>query len=236
MSEASMFGKQMRASELPEAEVYATFERVLEQGLQSQQVTDTLRRPGGTLDCGQLRTRALQARDDIAAAAAVEYRSYVEARAGVAAKTGDRSANDVSKPGALSAGGGLLPLLAVLIPTLAAAAAITCLIIGFTLLTLGGRPYIGHGLITAGLIAAAVAVGGAVGDLGYLVAVAVRNGSDDLADVPENAASGVTRAREAWELALLERGLLPFLLGRIEENLAANRENPPDRRPGPGLA
>ncbi|MGW7528497.1 hypothetical protein [Streptomyces sp. NPDC054783] len=230
-----MFGEQMRAWELPGAEGYATFERVLEQGLHSQQVTDMLRRPGGTLDRGQLRTRALQARDDIAAAAAVEYRRAVETRSGVAAKTGDRSTNDVSRPGALSAGGGLLPLLAVLIPTLAAAAAITCLIIGFTLLTLGARRYIGDGLITAGLIAAAVAVGGAVGDLGYLIVTAVRNGSADLADGPEGTASDVTCAREEWELALLERGVLPFLLGRIEENLAANRENSPDRRSGPGL-
>ncbi|MFD8394588.1 hypothetical protein ACFV2N_36670 [Streptomyces sp. NPDC059680] len=229
-----MFGKQMRARELPDAEGYATFERVLEQGLHSQQITDTLGRPGGTLDRGQLRTRALQARDDIAAAAAVEYRRYVEAWSGVAAKTGDSSANGVSKPGALSAGGGLLPVLAVLIPTLAAAAAITCLIIGFTLLTLGGRPYIGNGLITAGLIAGAVAVGGAVGDLGYLIVAAVRNGSADLAEGPEGTASDVTCAREEWELALLERGVLPFLLGRIEENLAGNGDNPPDRRSGSG--
>ncbi|MFE7855719.1 hypothetical protein [Streptomyces sp. NPDC057403] len=230
-----MFGEHMRASELPGAEVTATFERVLEHALHSRQVTDTLRRPGGTLDREQLRTRALQARDDIAAAAAVEYRRYVEAQSGVAAKTGDRSANGASTPGALSAGGGVLPLLAVLIPTLAAAAAITCLIIGFTLLTLGGRPYIGDRLITTGLFAAAVAVGGALGNMGYLIVAAVRNGSADLADVPEDAAPDMTCAREEWELALLERGVLPFLLGRIEENLAANRANPPDRRAGPGL-
>ncbi|MEV5351061.1 hypothetical protein AB0L24_36275, partial [Streptomyces achromogenes] len=30
-------------------------------------------------------------------------------------------------------------------------------------------------------------------------------------------ADTVARARQAWELALLERGVVPFLLGRLEE-------------------
>ncbi|MFD5792368.1 hypothetical protein ACFWIO_02335 [Streptomyces diastatochromogenes] len=44
--------------------------------------------------------------------------------------------------------------------------------------------------------------------------------ADDVAadDVPD-----VTRAREAWELALLERGVVPFLLGRLEELLMGQR-------------
>ncbi|MFI5977742.1 hypothetical protein [Streptomyces sp. NPDC051452] len=40
----------------------------------------------------------------------------------------------------------------------------------------------------------------------------------------------MTRAREEWELALLERGVLPFLLGRLEESSAAEREGRPARR------
>ncbi|MEU7428958.1 hypothetical protein [Streptomyces sp. NPDC040750] len=104
------------------------------------------------------------------------------------------------------------------------------MVIGFTLLTLGARLYLGNGLITAGLVAAAVAGGGAIGDLGYLIVAAVRNRAADLSDVSQDAASDVTRAREEWELALLERGVLPFLLGRLEESSAAEREGRPARR------
>ncbi|MFE7855721.1 hypothetical protein [Streptomyces sp. NPDC057403] len=229
-SEASRFGGRMRAPELTEAEVRATFERLLEQGLQSRQVTDALRRPGGTLDRGRLRARALQARDDIVAAAAVEHRELVEARADAAARTKDSSASDGPERGVSSAGGGLLPVLAVLVPSLAAASAVAFLIIGFVLLELGGRPYIGEGLITSGLIAGAVAVGGAIGDLAYLIVAAARNRAADQADVPEDAVTGAARAREEWELALLERGVLPFLLGRLEESSAAEPEGRPARR------
>lgn len=78
-------------------------------------------------------------------------------------------------------------------------------------------PYIGEGLITAGLIAAAVAVGALIGDLVWLLMAAARN-----RPVAEHGLSGgahpdVDQAREVWELALMERGILPFLLGRLEE-------------------
>ncbi|MEU5533355.1 hypothetical protein [Streptomyces sp. NPDC020362] len=38
-----------------------------------------------------------------------------------------------------------------------------------------------------------------------------------------DAAADVARAREVWELALLERGVVPFLLGRLEEVLMQER-------------
>ncbi|AOR33120.1 hypothetical protein BFF78_20455 [Streptomyces fodineus] len=225
----------MRTPELPEAEIRATFERALEQGLQSPQVADALRRPGGTLDRGRLRTRALQARDDIVSAAAVEYREFVEARAGVAAGTEDRSASDGPETGVSGAGGGPLPVLAVLVTSLAVAAAAVCLITGFVLLALGGRPYIGEGLVTSGLIAGAVAVGGAIGDLAYFVVAAARRRPADQPDAPEDAVTDAARAREEWELALLERGVLPFLLGRLEESSAAEHEGRRARRSARGL-
>ncbi|MGW3172606.1 hypothetical protein [Streptomyces sp. NPDC001153] len=225
----------MGAPELPEAEIHATFERLLEEGLQSPQVADALRRPGGTLDRGRLRTRALQARDDILAAAAVEYREFVEALADVAAGTKDRSASEGPETGVPSASGGLLPVLAVLVTSLAVAAAAVCLIIGFVLLALGARPYVGEALITSGLIAGAVAVGGAIGDLAYFIVAAARSRAADRPDAPEDAATGAAHAREEWELALLERGVLPFLLGRLEESSAAEREGPSARRSARGL-
>lgn len=219
----------MRAPELTETEVHAAFERLLEQALRSRQVTDALRRPGGTLDRARLRTRALQARDDIVAAAAVEYRELVEARAVAAAGTNDRGTSDGPEPGVSSSGGGLLPVPAVLVPSLAAAAAVAFLTIGLVLRDLGGRPYVGDGLITSGLLAGAVAVGGAIGDFAYLMVAAARNRAAEQADAPEDAVTGAARARAEWELALLERGVLPFLLGRLEESAAAEPEYRPAR-------
>ncbi|WEO96035.1 hypothetical protein A6P39_019445 [Streptomyces sp. FXJ1.172] len=234
----------MQAPELPEAEVHATFERLLEEALRCRQVTDALHRPGGRLDRAQLRTRALQARDDIAAAAAVEYRQLVEARAGGHRGLLDAGTSAGAEPGEPGTGGGLLPALAVLVPSLAAVAAALFLAIGFSFSALGGRPYVSDGLITSGLIAAAVAVGGGIGDLGYLIVTAARNRSTDQADrveqadqhgqsgrsgLPDDTVPDVPRAREEWELALLERGVLPFLLGRLEES---SRGDAPPRATG----
>ncbi|MFJ5975126.1 hypothetical protein [Streptomyces sp. NPDC093060] len=42
-------------------------------------------------------------------------------------------------------------------------------------------------------------------------------------DVPVDDVPDVTRARETWELALLERAVVPFLLGRLEELLMRER-------------
>ncbi|MFE1885605.1 hypothetical protein [Streptomyces diastatochromogenes] len=52
-----------------------------------------------------------------------------------------------------------------------------------------------------------------------------RAGASDVpaGDVPADDVPDVTRAREAWELALLERGVVPFLLGRLEELLMGQR-------------
>ncbi|MFF7753783.1 hypothetical protein ACFZCP_32150 [Streptomyces sp. NPDC007971] len=46
------------------------------------------------------------------------------------------------------------------------------------------------------------------------------------------AAAEVARAREVWELALLERGVVPFLLGRLEEVLMRERGDRAGRRSG----
>ncbi|MGW2747042.1 hypothetical protein [Streptomyces sp. NPDC001450] len=42
-------------------------------------------------------------------------------------------------------------------------------------------------------------------------------------DAPADDVPDVTGARETWELALLERGVVPFLLGRLEELLMRER-------------
>lgn len=61
--------------------------------------------------------------------------------------------------------------------------------------------------------------------LRWVAAKRDRAGASDVPadDVPADDVPDVTRAREAWELALLERGVVPFLLGRLEELLMGQR-------------
>ncbi|MFF8021276.1 hypothetical protein ACFZDJ_09115 [Streptomyces sp. NPDC007896] len=193
--------------------ISVTFERVLDQALNSRRISDALERSAGTLNREQLRTRALRERTAIAAVAAVEYRAYTESKALAAEQTGERDSNGNGNTG----GGGLLPVLAVFVPSLSAVAAAVFLVSGLALRAFGGRPYIGAGLLTAGFVAAAVAVGGAVADLACLLVAAAHNRSavDDGAPAGEDAE--VKRAREAWQLALRERGMMPFLLARLDE-------------------
>ncbi|MER5543882.1 hypothetical protein ACWDBD_28290 [Streptomyces sp. NPDC001118] len=198
-----------------------TFGRVLDQALNSQQVLDALERSGGVLNREQLRTRALQARAEIAGAAGVEYRAFLEARA-AAARSEPQDASGAQAAEARG-GGGLLPVLAVLVPSLAAVSTAVFLVAGYGLRAFGARPYVGEGLITAGLIAAAVTAGGLIADFAYVLVAAVRNRTDGAAHAPAGSAPEPAKVREEWELALLERGVVPFLLGRLEEAADAQR-------------
>ncbi|QIY72339.1 hypothetical protein HEP84_27535 [Streptomyces sp. RLB1-33] len=197
--------------------ISVTFERVLDQALNSRRISDALERSAGTLNREQLRTRALRERAAIAAVAAVEYHAYTESKALAAEQTGERDSNGNSISNSGSGGSGLLPVLAVFVPSLSAVAAAVFLVSGLALRVFGGRPYIGAGLLTAGFVAAAVAVGGAVADLACLLVAAAHNRSAVDDGVPAGEDAEVKRAREAWQLALLERGMMPFLLARLDE-------------------
>ncbi|MFF2512854.1 hypothetical protein [Streptomyces sp. NPDC058086] len=193
--------------------ISVTFERVLDQALNSRRISDALERSAGTLNREQLRTRALRERAAIAAVAAVEYHAYTASKALAAEQTDERDSNGNGGSG----GSGLLPVLAVFVPSLSAVAAAVFLVSGLVLRAFGGRPYIGAGLLTAGFVAAAVAVGGAVADLACLLVAAAHNRSAVEDGVPAGEDAEVKRAREAWQLALRERGMMPFLLARLDE-------------------
>ncbi|GAA3824816.1 hypothetical protein GCM10022403_067790 [Streptomyces coacervatus] len=80
---------------------------------------------------------------------------------------------------------------AMLVTGVPAVAAAVFLFLGFGLGVFAGRPYVGEGLITAGLIFGAVAAGTAVGDLAwFLMAARGRTDPDDGA-----AADGDTEVR-----------------------------------------
>ncbi|MEV6482109.1 hypothetical protein [Streptomyces sp. NPDC051576] len=196
----------MPEPELSEADVDVAFERVLDRALDSGRVRDAWDRSRAPLDREELRGQVLQARTDIAEAVAVEYRAHLEA-----GKAGDDRRNPASPAGAR--GGRLLLAVLVLVTVVAA----VLLVLGFGMRGPGGRPYVGDGLLTAGLIAGAVAVGAMVGDFAWSLMGAADGASRT--DGPED-----VWVREEWELALSEWGIVPFLLDRIEARCAPERD------------
>ncbi|MCH0564601.1 MULTISPECIES: hypothetical protein [unclassified Streptomyces] len=205
-------------------EIGVVFERVLDQALDTQQVRDALARSGGAPGREQLRRRARQARTAITSTAAVEYDAYVRTRAGAdGSGVAVEAAGDAARPGGT---GGPLPPPAVLVPALSGGIAALLLLAGYGVSALGGRPYVGGGLMTAGLMAGALAVGAGAADVVWTWATgtAARDHPAAAGEEPADAGPTATRAREAWELAMLERGAVPFLLGRLEE--AAMSQHP----------
>ncbi|WP_406129483.1 hypothetical protein [Streptomyces sp. NBC_00989] len=196
------------------------FEQILEQALDSGRVREALARCGRTPDRERLRREVLQARTAIVEAAAVEYRDYLEAGDGQ-----DGCRNTVSPAVAGTRGGGwLMAVLGVV-----AVAAAVLLVLGFGLRAFVGRPYVGDGLMTAGLITGAVAAGAAVGDFAWSFRAAARDRSGAYDGASRDGGAEVGWVREEWELALLEWGLVPFLLDRIEEPGLVERDNRPPR-------
>ncbi|MGV9563630.1 hypothetical protein [Streptomyces sp. NPDC003480] len=110
----------------------------------------------------------------------------------------------------------ILPVLAVLVPSLGAVATGVFLLCGFGLRAFAVRPHIDDGLVMAGVIAAAVTAGAALGDLAWILVMGARSRSGRRRDHPADRDPEVCRARETWENAVLERGLVPFLRQRAE--------------------
>ncbi|MFE2062545.1 hypothetical protein ACFXDH_09080 [Streptomyces sp. NPDC059467] len=195
----------------PLPELNAVFERMLDRALRLEQVAEAIGGGVGPLGCEELRDRALRARAAIVAFADIEYRAYLEALA--AAREGGPPATG---PPDAAAKPSVLPVLLWRVP---AVTGLVLLLSGFAARCYGGRPHAGVGLVAAGLLVAAIAVGAAVGDAVRVSVAAARGRTEAERDTPPDA----TGARQTWELALLERGMVPFLLGRIEEERMAQR-------------
>ncbi|EST36659.1 hypothetical protein [Streptomyces roseochromogenus] len=197
----------------------AVFERILDQALASPEVSRALRPHGRVTTHEDLRARALEARETIIATAAIEYQDYLDLKGASSGTGGEGTAS--------RSAGGILPVLAVFVPSLSAVAAAVFLLCGYGLRALDQARRIGEDLITAGLIAAVAAVGAAVADLVWLFVAAARNRSSAGSPEPGDTDPRVREAWEAWEEALLERGILPFLLGRLElAHMAAETARP----------
>ncbi|MEU0442036.1 hypothetical protein ABZ202_20115 [Streptomyces sp. NPDC006186] len=204
----------------PMRETGAVFERVLDRALDCRQVRDALDRAQGALSREHLRRRARQARSAISEAAEPEYREYLRTRSAAEAAQGARGVRSGPAEGREDEGAPQ----AVRASVVAAGAAALLLPTGYGLSAFGGHPYIGGGLVTAGLIAGSLAVGAGAGDLLWqrLTRTGARTAAPSAPSAPASA-EDADRAREAWERALLERGLVPFLLGRLEEAGARRR-------------
>ncbi len=133
-------------------------------------------------------------------------------------------------------GAGLLPVIAVLTPILAGAAALIFLVVGYALGAVSPQPAIAAPLRTAGwLFLAITGVGVLLCTIG-MVLTALRDGSGAIRASHSAPPSEVGAARALWSAALLERGMRPFLheaLASGDGPAAASRTGRvPERGPG----
>ncbi|WP_411977116.1 hypothetical protein [Streptomyces solicathayae] len=117
------------------------------------------------------------------------------------------------RPAPEETGAGAFAFAAVLVPVLAAAAAAIFLVVGHVLTTLNPTASFASTLVATGswfaVVTAAVVPVAAVG----LLITALRDSSTSPAaeEEVEDLQEDVSRARDAWRHALVERGILPFL-------------------------
>jgi hypothetical protein len=95
---------------------------------------------------------------------------------------------------------------------------------GFDLHALDVRPHLNDGLIMVVVILAAVTAGAALGDLLWSLATRGR-------PTPQDRDLELRNAHEEWQLTLLERGVMPFLLGRLEGTVSVQSPLQPALQP-----
>ncbi|MFB7662587.1 hypothetical protein ACFC1R_01390 [Kitasatospora sp. NPDC056138] len=192
----------------------ADFELTLRQALARPEIRDALQR-NPHLCTEQLRLLARTATGEIAAAAADEYLEYLRVR-GSSDATGSTGSGD---PRGIDQdrAGGLMGVLAVLVPLLTVTAAGILLLLGYALGLAKSQRHLADSLLTAGWAAVVVAGVCVVAGVSGLLATAARRRAAQSDALPGGSRSEELRqAREAWRTALLERGLLPFLRLRLQ--------------------
>ncbi|MEU6823876.1 hypothetical protein ABZ921_24865 [Streptomyces atriruber] len=234
----------------------AEYERILDEALRTAPDRPELAAVGQRLNTEQLRTMALNATALITAAAAAEYAHYVKVREELreprprstsiregsgqsAAESGSGGVSlattmgEVAEPAA--AGAGAIAVVAVLAPVLAGTAAAIFLLVGYILKMLTPEPAFADTLLTAGWLFGALTAGGILVAAAGLLLTALRNGSTSLqANLHGERHEEVSRAREAWGQALLERGVVPFLREALTEPGGAPARTPSVHQSGAG--
>ncbi|MFF3839666.1 hypothetical protein [Streptomyces sp. NPDC001930] len=204
----------------------AEYERVLDDALSTAHARPDLAGAGTRLTLAQLRSLTLNATTLVTSAAASEYDHFVKVREQHRAALGTRTPASPDRPGP---GPGVVAILTVMVPVLAGAAAVIFLLVGAVLHAVAPTVAFGATLLTAGLVFGTVAAAGLLGAAAGLLVTALRNSPAEVSRGGPPAAAPddeLSRAREAWRRALLERGILPFL----RDVLAAT--TPPTGPPG----
>ncbi|MFB6876338.1 hypothetical protein [Streptomyces sp. NPDC056323] len=177
---------------------------------------------------------ALNATALITTAAATEYDHYVKAREELRGPAADAAqgsglgpdADDPDRPGV-----GIGAVVAVLAPMFAGTVALIFLLVGYILKMLRRPPSFADTMLTIGWVSGAAAGAAVLVAAVALLLTALRNGSTSLSaeETEDELPDDVARAKEAWRLALLERGILPFL----RDALADPTAGPASRTPRP---
>ncbi|MFF3334233.1 hypothetical protein ACFYWX_32590 [Streptomyces sp. NPDC002888] len=223
------------------------YERILDEALRSAPHRPELAAVGQRLNPEQLRTMALNATALITAAAATEYQHYVKVREELrhpapstpsSARDSGSSEPDVGTTGlaatmgqvAETAGAGAVAVVAVLAPVLAGTAAAIFLLVGYILKMLAPEPAFAQTLLTAGWVFGAMTAAAILVATVGLLLTALRNRPSPSEGPDGELNEEVTRARDAWGEALLERGVLPFLRDALADpgtTAALHRTAPP---------
>ncbi|MER7535480.1 hypothetical protein ABTX77_11920 [Streptomyces sp. NPDC097704] len=180
----------------------AEYERLLDDALSTAHARPELAGVGTRLTIAQLRSMTMNATALVTTAAASEYDHFVKVREQNRAALGARPPR--AEPGA---GAGVVAIVNVMVPVLAGTAAAIFLLVGGVLHALAPSVVFGGTLLTAGLVFAALAAAGLLSAGVGLLVTALRNAPAEAPPLDDE----LTRAREAWRHALLERGIVPFL-------------------------
>ncbi|MGW1693795.1 hypothetical protein [Streptomyces sp. NPDC002399] len=183
----------------------------------------------------QLRVRGLAAGPHVAAAAESEYRTYTDLRRRIQGGGPVDRATPLSGPGHQEdTGAGLVPVLAVLTPVLAAVAAATFLLLGYVLRLADSVPAMAGTLIGAGWISLGIAaLTAAFGILALYRTAAAHREPRTSSNAPRSPGldADLGRARKAWLRALRHNGIRPFLAEQLAQEPVAPE---PGRSAGSG--
>ncbi|PVC91241.1 hypothetical protein [Streptomyces sp. CS131] len=189
----------------------------LDEVIASPEIRRLLELSGTPVD--RLRVRGLAAVARTTAAADAEYRRYTALRLRAqGGRRGDGAAplsgpGDQERPGA-----GVLAVLGVLTPVLAAVAAATFLLLGYGLRLAGALSALADTLVGVGWFSLAVAAATALVSAVALYRTAAKQSAADAVAVPGPSAAdspALAQARQLWLVALRDRGIRPFLLQEL---------------------
>ncbi|MGO4458491.1 hypothetical protein AB4039_14465 [Streptomyces sp. M-16] len=210
------------------------FDRLLDEALRTADERPELATLGERLNAEQLRTMALSASALLTAAAAAEYDHFVKVREELREGALTASVNSIEDDTGQEDGAGASAVIAVLAPLLAGTAMLIFLLVGYSLKMIDPEPAFARTMLTAGWLFGGLTVAALLFAVIGLLVTAIRNSSTEVAaeeavPIPDE----LSRAREAWRNALLERGIMPFLRDALADP-SAGTGYPVPRTPGAG--